>query len=389
MKTIFEEAVSRDKFSMNRVYIAVYETYLRANDVQPELLSAATNPTIREVQDFYRVVGEQFGVLREVFGEDVKKIIEGIIRFSFFIEPVKQPKIETTKFAVRWGEELSANDPRYAQYEECLQIFSKLLFDLIVAIKDNQKNIALIKGYLWGGAVAYDLPIDYVERRTEKIHTLDNIRWFWQSALLRTIGLRYYLRNISNDQLQAFFTKAYEKIFVKAYLTDRTLTGVHKTNREKRWEVHPESVHFCFRRESMEIEAKLITQLCYFGGFPGDLQKELEDKKLISFEYVKLDGIVPSTDQKIALCPITLTPLSYTEFRDELLNPHHGKASYHVGHLHPLKALATNRYSGHTADNISWISFQGNRIQGELSVEETRQLMLSIFKNYKALGLMD
>jgi hypothetical protein len=389
MKTIFEEAVAREKFSMNNVYRVVHETYLAARDNQPELLPALAQPQIREAQDFYRVIGEQFNILSKVFGGDVKKVIEGILRFSFFIEPVKQPKIETTKFGVRWGIELAAKDPRYAQYEECARIFSKLLFDLVTAVKDNENNRALIKGFLFGGAVAYDLPVDYVERKMERIHTSENVSWFWGNALLRTVALRYYLKTTSDPQLRAFFTKAYEKIFVKAYLTDRTLTGEYKTNREKRWEVHPASVHFSFRRESMEIEAKLITQLCYFDGFPPNLQKELEDKKLISFDYVKLDGIIPSNDQKIALCPITLTPLSYIEFRDELINPHHGKATYHVGHLHPLKALAANRYSGHTADNISWISFQGNRIQGELSVEETRQLILLIFKNYKALGLID
>lgn len=389
MKAIFEDSVDKEKFSMNSVYNAVNDIVFVPEAIDQAVFASATTPQIREAQSLYITnIKTKNSSLIEIFGKDTKKIIESILRFSFFIEPVKQPKIESTKFAVRWGDELDESDPRFSSYDDCLRIFDKLISDLVIAVKD-EANKALIKGFISYGAVAYDLPIDYIRRIPERIHTLENIGWFWGNNPLRTIGLRHFLSNVKDEELKMFFDSAYGKIFVKAFLTDRVLTGEHKTNREKRWETHPNSVHFCLRKECMEIEAKLITQICYFDGFSSELQKDLEDKHLISFDFVKIDGVVPAGEKKIAVCPITLSPLSYAEFRDELVNPRHGKASYQVGHMHPLKAIANNRYSGHTADNISWISSQGNRVQGELSVEETRQLMLRIFRNYKDMGLIE
>lgn len=48
-----------------------------------------------------------------------------------------------------------------------------------------------------------------------------------------------------------------------------------------------------------------------------------------------------------------------------------------------------SKYAGHTANNISWISSEGNRIQGELSVDETRELIFRIIANYKAAKIID
>jgi hypothetical protein len=189
--------------------------------------------------------------------------------------------------------------------------------------------------------------------------------------------LRKYLLNPKNHSYIDFFSETYRKIATKSFLTDRVLTGDYKTNREKRWECHPSSVHFALRKECLAIELKLVGQICHFEDFPKDLRDLLTKENVVPFN----DGITK--------CPITLAPISFKSFSQEVLNPTHGKATVQVGHIHPLKAVGKNITSGHTADNISWISSVGNRIQGELSVDETRELIFRIIENYKKAGLVD
>jgi hypothetical protein len=75
--------------------------------------------------------------------------------------------------------------------------------------------------------------------------------------------------------------------------------------------------------------------------------------------------------------------MSFSAFRAELQNPTHGKSNFQVGHLNPLKLDdPTGGASGHTADNISWVSANGNRIQGSLSLSEVRDLLRKIAANY-------
>ena len=90
-----------------------------------------------------------------------------------------------------------------------------------------------------------------------------------------------------------------------------------------------------------------------------------------------------------AVCPITLEAIDFQEFAASILHPVHGKSAYQVGHLNPLKLNQTANESaaGHTADNISWISEHGNRIQGSLSLNKTRDLLSKIAQNYERAGL--
>lgn len=84
-----------------------------------------------------------------------------------------------------------------------------------------------------------------------------------------------------------------------------------------------------------------------------------------------------------AYCPITGDALSYELFRTELDDPEHGKSAFQVGHLNPLKLDEEGAdASGHTAANISWISADGNRIQGSLSLLDVRKLIARIKTNY-------
>jgi len=350
MKKLFDDSVDTERFSIKAISLTIL------GDVKYSLFKAK---------------------LEEYFTPQTsKKILQALIRFAFYIEPVKQPKIETTKFAVRWSSRLE-NDPRYCTYDNCVKIFEKLLNDLAEQIKD-EKNRSLLEIIVNHTLVSYELNIDYVNRINHgSIHTIDNIAFFWGNVPKQVYLLRQYLLNPNNHDYISFFTDTYSKIAVKSFLTDRVLTGLHKTNREKRWECHPGSVHFALRRDCLAIEAKLIKQICHFDGFPEKLRTLLSEKNVIVFS------------NEITKCPITLDTLSFEKFQNEVLNPIMGKSSFQVGHLHPLKSIEENEYSGHTADNVSWISLEGNRIQGELSVEETKELILRIIANYKTAGIIN
>jgi hypothetical protein len=194
--------------------------------------------------------------------------------------------------------------------------------------------------------------------------------------MIRTLKLRKFLTEPATSPDATFFSTVLEdKIKVKTYLTDRVLTGEHKTNREKRWEVYPHSVHFATRRTCMAIEYTLIQQLCAFGGFPDQ-----------SRELLQAQGVLPA-ELPVFRCPVTLDPMSFSAFHDELMNPTHGKSDFQIGHLNPLKLDdPTGAASGHAADNISWVSADGNRIQGSLGLAEVRTLLRRVADNYTARG---
>ena len=67
--------------------------------------------------------------LEASLGNSFRKLTYSILRNAFLIELVKVPKIETTKFRVRWFDQLN-NDPRYCSFDECLLIAQDLLSTL-------------------------------------------------------------------------------------------------------------------------------------------------------------------------------------------------------------------------------------------------------------------
>ncbi|MFD1770643.1 hypothetical protein [Sphingobacterium suaedae] len=346
----FNNSVNADRFNIRGIISVILQAH-----------------KYREIQN---VLEEYLGVKKAL------KVLQGIVRFSFYIEPVKQPKIETTKFDVRWSQSLR-EDQRFCSYDECLTIFDSLIEDVSLAVKDDEKR-AFLDIVTNRSLMSYELNLGYVRRVQDgNIHSLDNISFFWGDDIKQVYLLREFLLCSENPEFVIFFKRAYEKVIVKSYLTDRVLTGLYKTNREKRWECNPNSVHFALRQESLLIEAKLIKQICHFEGFPQDLRTILSENNIMVF----------STE--ITKCPITLDLLSFDQFKFEIENPVAGKSSFQVGHLHPLKSLNENQYVGHTAENISWISSVGNRIQGELSAEETGALIFKIIDNYKRAGLIE
>jgi hypothetical protein len=310
--------------------------------------------------------------LKSVLPTHYKKLTHAILRSAFLIELVKVPKIETTKFRVRWCEQLD-NDPRWCSFDECLLIATDLFKALLDRLQEETFREALNLSFSCG-LIPYETPIDYQCRYTQsgRIHERGNIVWYCDEITIRTLKLRHYLMDSTLSPDPTFFKKVLkDKIKVKTYLTDRVLTGHHKTNREKRWETHPQSVHFAERRTCMAIEYALTTEICAFEGFPRNFVEQLKHKGIISSEFTT------------ALCPITGDALSYEAFHNGLLNPDHGRSDFQVGHLNPLKLGAIDTASaGHTAANISWISADGNRIQGSLSLNAVRKLIKRISENY-------
>ena len=119
---------------------------------------------------------------------------------------------------------------------------------------NKSENFEALTLFLEHTILPYKLPIDYVERpaindTVTRIHRRGNVAWIVDENVIRTLKLRQYLTNPQTSPDAEFFKKVIdEKIKIKTYLTDRVQTGLYKTNREKRWEVHPRSVHFAFRR---------------------------------------------------------------------------------------------------------------------------------------------
>ncbi len=129
-------------------------------------------------------------------------------------------------------------------------------------------------------------------------------------------------------------------------------------------EAHPLNFQFALHRDCNQIETELLLQVCTFKGL---------DKKLVTL--LQNQNLLPSTFENYK-CPVTGEFLYYTDFENEILNQTHGKSMFQVGHLTPLK-----NGGKHISDNIGWISDDGNRIQGSLSLNEVDNLLLKIYKN--------
>lgn len=315
---------------------------------------------------------------RKLGHEQARSVLIAILRHVFLIELVKIPAIETTKVRARWFGQL-VDDPRYCAYEECAQIANQLVRDLPGWL-DTNSHTELLALFCAEGFLPYEAPIDYLQRPADNapIHTLGNVSWYFDELILRTLKLRRFLRSPETSPDSEFFRRVLDdKIKIKTYLTDRALTGDFKTNREKRWETHPKSVQFALRRTCLEIEYTLVTQLCAFKDFPAE-----------SRELLQTEGVLPA-ELPTFRCPVTQEPMSFPLFRDALINPQHGRSDFQVGHLNPLKLDEPgDNAAGHTADNISWISADGNRIQGSLSLTAVRKLLRKIAANYEVLKLL-
>jgi hypothetical protein len=249
-----------------------------------------------------------------------KSILRGLLRQSFLIEPVNA-EVTSTKFKTRWG--IPRVDPRFATYEECVQIFNDLLEALLV-IGAEEVNQKVLLDLVTHSVLPYEIPVDYRARLNDKIHNANNLKWCFGDAVVKAIELRNFLLSADkNPDADLFASILEKKVTVKTYLTDRVLTGAYKTNREKRWEVHPGSVHFAQREECYKIELKLMSQLIFFKNFPSGLKDALVPSGLLA----------PCDNETI--CPITHDHLDFAELRASIENPDWGRSNFQVGHLNP------------------------------------------------------
>lgn len=296
--------------------------------------------------------------------ENRRNLVErALIRWAFLAQVVEEPAINTTRYRSRWSSRLKG-DPRFSSPEVSELFFEKSIQILVSHFNSptaKKDLVALLEQTL----IPAELPLDYGSRAVRPIHVPENIVPIDLKLLDMTVKLRA-LFNDSSSKTNQVMKKVYDKVQVKSYLTDRVLTGLYKTNREYRWEVSPDSVHFAFKRDCMQIESSLVLAVINMEGFPADLRKSLNSSA----------GISVSSSR--TTCPITLEELSFEKFSGELLNPIPGKSSFQVGHLDPLKNVGT-----HVADNIAWVSQEGNRIQGDNTLDETRSLLKRIFDAYK------
>lgn len=288
-----------------------------------------------------------------------------MIRNSFLIEVVNDD-VTSTKVNAHWSHRLES-DVRYSSYDTCVEVFNKLL-NKIANLSAEDFNV--LKEFFNNTIVPYEMPVDYIDRFASPIHTAQNVDLFLNDEIKDCVTMRRFIRDTCrNPASEVFLTILADKIKVKTYFTDRARTGDYKTNREKRWEAHPDSVQYALRRNCMKIETKLLLQIATFEGCDIRLVHNLQQDGLLPalFEYCK--------------CPITGDNIQYNEFADDALHPVHGKSKFQVGHLNPLKASDIDGANGHTAGNISWISENGNRIQGNLAISEVNALLKRIYQN--------
>ena len=294
-----------------------------------------------------------------------KAFLCGMVRNCFLIELVNA-EVKSTKMQTRWSECLE-HDVRFSSYETCMLIFEKILSKIDSL---SATEFVILKEFFVNTVIPYEMPIDYVDRRANPIHSVTNVDLFIDEDISACTKIRQFMRdNKDNPEVEVFQKILKKKVKVKAYLTDRAQTGDYKSNREKRWEAHPNSVQYALRRNCMCIETKLLCQIAMFEGCDRALVASLQEAELLppTFSFIK--------------CPITGENIQYSEFSADALNPQQGESAFHVGHLHPLKSLDEANFHGHTADNISWISKDGNRIQGSLSMEEVNELLRRIYIN--------
>ena len=297
-----------------------------------------------------------------------KKIIGNLVRFSFLIE-LTNLTVGSTKMKTRWlpglilmpqhgsfepvrGSFEPGNDPRSADFNACCEVFSFCLKLVLEKIQGNNKVAEHLSNLSQNTSVPYEFVFDYIDPSLDPVHTKGNIRWSLNGDILWLTKARPIIYPILTTQQK-------NKIQTKTYKTDRALTGKDKTNRAKRWEVLAGDFQHASLTECWSVEKKLLAELVGFNGFPQQTKSELINEGLV------LDG-------DMTKCPVTLEPLDYEVLSAPAI---HGRSDFQVGHLHPLK-----RGGKHDGVNVCWQSSDGNRIQGDFSIEETIDMINKIIR---------
>ncbi|MFC2057611.1 hypothetical protein ACFLR6_01595 [Campylobacterota bacterium] len=310
-----------------------------------------------------------------------KYTLECLGRFSFCIE-LTNLSITSTKMKTRWvsGRIIKTLPNSYSNYEgtfapgvdkrsntfdACHEIFSKC----VILLKNSVQHRLIMEKLACQAnrGTAYEMVFTYINPELELVHQENNIRLVHLHDIDWLVKARPIIQPTIRFDLNRKRTKINEKIATKCYKTDRSQTGEVQTNRAKRWECLVEDFQHATIEQCWSVERKLLADLSNFEGFPEDTKQLLRSAMLMG-------------DDVPTLCPITFEPMVYV---DLLGGGGHGESEFQIGHMYPLKAGGV-----HQGDNVEWISNNGNRIQGSLSVPETRELLKGIFTRMAAEGLI-
>ena len=248
--------------------------------------------------------------------------------------------------------------PAPATFDECATIFTESCNLVCDRVAQDSSLKVLIQDVNRLRRVPYEFPLSYLDHDRNPLHQSGNISWIVNDDLRWLLKARRILQNAGGNYKAAIREIEKAKFQVKLYKTDRALTGKDKTNRARRWEVLAGDFQHSPLEDCWSAERKLTTDLVNFQGFPPSLKAQFVEQGLIEAE-------APQT-----LCPVTFEPLSFDDLAEAVTNTTMGRSEYQVGHLHPLK-----RDGKHDGANICWQSADGNRIQGDLTIEETLQLL--------------
>lgn len=197
-----------------------------------------------------------------------------------------------------------------------------------------------------------EIPIGYVEHpQGGGKFEVGNVVWLKPPLFL--FSLREHFESAGDAE-----AKLIEKVQRKSHRTDRRQTGDYKTNRELRWEAHPDEPQAATRDQCWEVEANLLCQTFTFEGAP-DVPEHLVEGVRDTLNVTDVD--------EIFRCPISGQSIIYSDFMEEVTDSDQGRSSYQVGHMTPI-ALP---HGYHTVGNISWITELGNGVQADNSLEET------------------
>ena len=347
-----------------------------------------------EENDYRQLVEYLTGVFGKLYG----RLDERVGRWALKVEPLDPqtyPKGNTRQY-YRW--ELPENPPSklaylsglYASEEECHSAKQRLLAQ-IVFMEDASAGAGLFDDLssLRKRLLAYDDTLDrgivcpitgqpvtirdiqIALAETSRIGRAEiNIDFAGASAggnrldpkNLRWVKPPYYLYALRQATLDATGLKALlSKVQTKAYLTDRRQTGEAASNRDRRWEVSPTDPQFALKQDCIRIEAKLLAQVFELSGAP---PIAIDDQMLAQIQAVTHSSLKSGNFR----CPISGQVIRYDKFVQEVTQRVHGESPYQVAHLTPLASAGGD--GKHEADNISWITELGNRVQGEDSMDK-------------------
>jgi hypothetical protein len=321
---------------------------------------------------------QPYGRIFEIAGKKTTLgIVASLLRFSFLIE-LTDLNVGSTKMKSRWlpglilmpqpnsfqpiqGTFQPGNDPRSASFVVCAEVLMILLESVANNLEEDPTLVARLNIFIRENRVPYEFPVSYVDASQVPLHRANNVFWCFNQDAEWLSHARTILKSAVGQELAAISQIGKTKLSVKVFKTDRALTGKDKTNRAKRWEVLYGDFQHASITECWSVERKLTEQLVMFDNFPPNILARFYQLRLVQNDVLN------------TRCPITLAPLDFVPFAAVIVAATHGRSDYQIGHMTPLK-----RGGKHVGGNVSWQSADGNRIQGDLTLQETKDLLAVI-----------